>query len=51
MIFRPEMLNILQSAPASAWNGTAFRHMFDSHPPARANTEGARWNAPGLAAI
>lgn len=51
MIFRPEMLDILQSAAASAWNGTVYRHMFGSHPPARANTEGARWNAPGLAAI
>ncbi|HEV7485276.1 MAG TPA: RES family NAD+ phosphorylase [Thermoanaerobaculia bacterium] len=51
MIFQPEMLDILQSATASAWNGTVYRHMFGSHPPARANTGGARWNAPGLAAI
>jgi RES domain-containing protein len=51
MIYRPEMLDILQSAAASAWNGTVYRHMFGSHSPARTNTEGARWNAPGLAAI
>jgi RES domain-containing protein len=51
MIFRPEMLDILQSATASAWEGTVYRHMFGPHPPARSNTEGARWNAPGLPAI
>lgn len=45
------MLDILQSAVVSAWNGTVYRHMFGSHSPARTNTEGARWNAPGLAAI
>jgi RES domain-containing protein len=51
MIYRPEMLDILQSAAASAWNGTVYRHMFGAHSPARTNTEGARWNALGLAAI
>jgi len=51
MIYRPEMLDILQSAAVSAWDGTVYRHMFGSHSPARSNTEGARWNAPGLAAI
>jgi RES domain-containing protein len=45
------MLDILQSAGFSAWNGTVYRHMFGSHPPARVNTGGARWNVPGLAAI
>src|SRR5258708_465178 len=51
MIYRPEMLDILQSAAVSAWQGTVYRHMFGPHSPARINTEGARWNAPGLAAI
>jgi RES domain-containing protein len=51
MIYQPEMLDILQSAAVSACEGTVYRHMFGSHSVARVNTEGARWNAPGLAAI
>jgi len=51
MIFRPEVLDILQSAAASVWEGRVYRHMFGPHSPARSNTEGARWNAPGLLAI
>jgi RES domain-containing protein len=51
MIFRPEMLDILQSATASEWKGTVYRHMFGSHSPNRSNSEGARWNGPGLLAI
>jgi RES domain-containing protein len=51
MIYPLEMLDTLQSAAMSAWQGIVYRHMFGSHPPARVNTEGARWNAPGLAAI
>jgi RES domain-containing protein len=51
MIYPPEMLDILQSATVSAWDGTVYRHMFGSHTADRINTEGARWNAPSLAAI
>lgn len=51
MIYPPDMLDILQSAAVSAWSGTVYRHMFGSHPPARTNTHGARWNAAGLEAI
>jgi len=51
MIYRPEMLDLLQSAAVSEWNGTVYRHTFGSQPPARANTGGARWNEPSLAAI
>jgi RES domain-containing protein len=51
MIYPPEMLDILQAAAVSAWQGTVYRHMFGSHGPARSNTEGARWNPPGLEAI
>jgi RES domain-containing protein len=51
MIYPPDMLDILQSATVSAWDGTVYRHMFGSHPATRSNTEGARWNAPGLEAI
>jgi len=51
MIYPPAMLDILQSAVVSAWEGTVYRHMFGSHPPARGNTTGARWNEPPLEAI
>lgn len=51
MIYPPDMLDLLQAAGASAWSGTVYRHMFGPHPPARGNTAGARWNAPGLEAI
>jgi len=51
MIYPPEMLDILQSAVVSAWEGTVYRHMFGSHRPARSNTTGARWNEPRLEAI
>ena len=51
MIYPPEMLDTLQSAAASAWTGTVYRHMFGSHPPARSNTTGARWNAALVGAI
>ena len=51
MIYSPDTLDILQSAVASAWSGTVYRHMFGSYPPARSNTTGARWNDVGVEAI
>ncbi|HEX3580537.1 MAG TPA: RES family NAD+ phosphorylase [Thermoanaerobaculia bacterium] len=45
------MLDLLQAAEVSDWDGTVYRHMFGSQPPTRANTGGARWNEPNLAAI
>jgi len=51
MIYPPEMLDILQTAAVSGWDGTVYRHMFGSQHPARANMDGARWNEPNLAAI
>jgi len=51
MIYPPEMLDILQAAGVSGWTGTVYRHMFGSHPPARRNTAGARWNTPEIEAI
>jgi len=51
MIYPPEMLDILQSAAVSAWEGTVYRHMFGSLPAALSNTTGARWNAPPVEAI
>ena len=45
------MLDILQGAAVSSWDATVYRHMFASQPPTRANTGGARWNEPNLAAI
>lgn len=51
MIYPPNMLDILQSAPVSAWSGTVYRHMFGLNEPTHANTHGARWNDTGLTAI
>jgi RES domain-containing protein len=51
MIYPPEMLDILQNAVVSAWEGTVYRHVFGDNEPVRANTAGARWNAPPVAAI
>lgn len=51
MIYPPEMLDLLQAAAVPLWTGTVYRHMFSSQPPTRANTGGARWNEPNLAAI
>jgi len=51
VIYRPELLDILQAAAVSSWDGTVYRHMFASLPPTRANTGGARWNEPNSAAI
>jgi len=45
------MLDILQSAAVSAWEGRVYRHMFGAHSPVRSNTTGARWNEPPLEAI
>jgi RES domain-containing protein len=51
MIYPPDMLDVLQSAVASAWSGTVCRHMFASYPPTRSNTTGGRWNDVGIEAI
>lgn len=51
MIYPPDMLDILQSALVSAWSREVYRHMFGSHPPARGNTTGARWNDTNVQAI
>jgi RES domain-containing protein len=51
MIYSPDMLDVLQSAAVSAWEGTVYRHMFGAYEPSRGNTGGARWNPPGLEAI
>jgi RES domain-containing protein len=51
MIYPPALLDILQTAAVSTWEGTVYRHMFGAHGPARGNTTGARWNEPPLEAI
>jgi RES domain-containing protein len=51
MIYAPEMLDTLQAAAVTAWEGTVYRHMFGANPPALSNTTGARWNGPSLEAI
>ena len=51
MIYRPDLLDAIQAAIVSAWQGTVYRHMFGTHPPERRNTTGARWNGPPAEAI
>lgn len=51
-IHDPTLLDAIGSLGAEALdNATVWRHMFNDHPPELANTRGARWNPPGLAAI
>jgi RES domain-containing protein len=51
MIYRPELLDILQAALKRSWSAEVYRHMFGSYAPTRTNVGGARWNPPGLEAI
>jgi RES domain-containing protein len=51
MIYRPELLDVLQAALKPGWSGQVYRHVFGNHPPTRPNVGGARWNPPGLEAI
>ena len=51
MIYRPELLDVLQAAVKAEWQGEVYRHMFGNYPPTRPNIGGARWNPPGLEAI
>lgn len=51
-IHDPTLLDAIESLGAEALDDvTVWRHMFNDHPPELANTRGARWNPPGLAAI
>jgi RES domain-containing protein len=34
-----------------AWAGEVWRHMFAGYPPERPNSQGGRWNPPGVDAI
>lgn len=51
MIYPPEWLDRLQTAPEITWDGVVYRHMFGDIPPAKTNTGGARWNPPSVEAI
>lgn len=51
MIYRPELLDVLQGALKRSWKATVYRHMFGNYAPTRPNVGGARWNPPGLEAI
>ena len=47
----PDLLDALERLGAGQLSMTVFRHMFNDNPPELANTRGARWNPPGVAAI
>jgi RES domain-containing protein len=51
MIYRPELLDVLQSVLKRSWTAVVYRHMFGNYSPLRPNVGGARWNSPGLEAI
>lgn len=46
-----ELRRLLAQVEVRPWKGHVFRHMFAGIPPDRENVRGARWNAPGIAAI
>lgn len=49
--FESALLDALARAPAGAWKGELWRHMFAGYPPERPNGRGARWNPPGVDAV
>ena len=51
MVYDPALLDRLEAIKREEFDGLVWRHMFCSFDPARANTRGARWNPPGVAAI
>lgn len=51
MIHDPRLLDRLEALSPDQWQGTVYRVMLGGYPPDRANTHGARWNPPGVAAI
>jgi RES domain-containing protein len=51
MVYEPQLLDKLEEVGGAPLDLTVWRHMFNELDPARANTRGARWNPPGVAAI
>jgi RES domain-containing protein len=51
MVYEPELLDKLEEVGGAPLDVIVWRHMFNELDPARANTRGARWNPPGIAAI
>lgn len=47
----PTLLDAIEDLGSEPFDGVVWRHMFNDNPPELANTRGARWNPPGLAAI
>jgi RES domain-containing protein len=51
VVYQPSLLDELESRGGRPFERVVWRHMFSGLHPARANTRGARWNPPGVAAI
>jgi RES domain-containing protein len=51
MVYEPSLLDKLEEVGGASLDSIVWRHMFNGLDPARANTRGARWNPPGVAAI
>jgi RES domain-containing protein len=49
--FAPDLLDLLESRQLDRWKQTVWRQVFESTPPLRPNTLGARWNPPGVEAL
>jgi len=49
--YAPEFLDVVENLDTKDWQGRAWRHMFNNYTPDRVNTNGARWNPPGVGAI
>jgi len=51
MLGDEEIRSRLAQVEVTQWKGQVYRHMFAGITPDRENVRGARWNAPGVAAI
>ncbi|MGH7564742.1 MAG: RES domain-containing protein [Gemmatimonadota bacterium] len=49
--FDPDLLDLLESRQLHRWERTVWRQVFESTPPLRPNTLGARWSPPGVEAL
>jgi RES domain-containing protein len=50
-VYEPSLLDLLETFPATAHHGQAWRIAFVGQEPLRANTRGARWNPKDVSAL
>lgn len=49
--FDPDLLDLLESSPSTAFEGSVWRVVFESQPVLRANIRGGRWNPRDSSAL